>query len=452
MSPHDHVSKHFRLTPLQARALNRLGITSIESLVRHIPFRYDVAGESAQTNTLTPGAKVTLYGTFSNLKAKKLWKSRRNITEGWFEDATGKVKVMWFNQPYMASYVREGSTTKITGTVGGKPDRPYIANPEVEVIPIADLPEGTGLFTSPDQSKPEDRSLHAMYPETSGITSLWFRHAIEKVLTPDLLMQCEDPIPADIRERYNLPDLGTAFIWIHKPEKQTHAEAARKRFAFEEIFTIQVARARERAENDSLASFPITDADGLIRQFLSGVEYKPTTAQERAIDEIVTDFQKGHPMARLLEGDVGSGKTLVAAATAYAVVNSRPPKRESGTLQVAYMAPTEILAAQHFESFIQYFKHLPINIALMTGSGCKKFPSKISRDRATDISRAQLLKWVSSGEIAMLVGTHALIQKSVEFQHLAFAIVDEQHRFGTRQRRALAHKDTRQVLLRISSL
>src|SRR3989344_2436592 len=145
-------------------------------------------------------------------------------------------------------------------------------------------------------------------------------------------------------------------------------------------------------------------------------------------------------MARLLEGDVGSGKTLVAAATSYAVVNARPPNRASGTLKVAYMAPTEILAGQHFQSFIEYFSHLPINIALMTGSGCKKFPSKVERGAATDISRAQLLKWVANGEIAMLVGTHALIQKRVMFQHLAYAIVDEQHRFGTRQRRALAHK------------
>ena len=145
-------------------------------------------------------------------------------------------------------------------------------------------------------------------------------------------------------------------------------------------------------------------------------------------------------MARLLEGDVGAGKTLVAAAVAYAVVNSRPPQRASGTLQVAYMAPTEILAQQHFQSFIEYFSHLPINIALMTGSGCKKFPSKVKRGEATDISRAQLLKWVAGGEIAMLVGTHALIQKSVKFQHLALAIVDEQHRFGTRQRKALANK------------
>jgi ATP-dependent DNA helicase RecG len=153
-------------------------------------------------------------------------------------------------------------------------------------------------------------------------------------------------------------------------------------------------------------------------------------------------------MSRLLEGDVGSGKTAVAATTAYAVATSRPPeglgkKLEYGNLQVAYMAPTEILAKQHFESFIQYFKHLPIQIGLITGSGCYKFPSKTNPEKPTPISKAQLLKWVKNGEIPILIGTHALIYKAVEFKHLAHVIIDEQHRFGTNQRRALAKKDTR---------
>jgi ATP-dependent DNA helicase RecG len=153
-------------------------------------------------------------------------------------------------------------------------------------------------------------------------------------------------------------------------------------------------------------------------------------------------------MSRLLEGDVGSGKTAVAATTAYAVATSRPPeglgkKLEFGNLQVAYMAPTEILAKQHFESFIEYFKHLPIQIGLITGSGCQKFPSKSNPDKPTPISKPQLLKWVKNGEVPILIGTHALIYKSVEFKHLAYVIIDEQHRFGTNQRKQLAKKDVR---------
>ncbi|MBI4093633.1 ATP-dependent DNA helicase RecG [Candidatus Kaiserbacteria bacterium] len=438
MLPDDEIAKHFRLTPTQHAALRRLGLSTIEHVLRHFPTHYERGGASARVQELQGGSKVTLSGILTGLKAKKLWKSRRNITEGWFEDGTGRVKVMWFNQPYIASYVPEGSTVKITGTVGGKEDRPYIANPEVELLPPGTIAEG--IFASPETLNLKPETLFPVYPETRGITSRWFYHALERVFAKDAHTKIDEPIPEGIRERYHLPDLATSLAAIHKPKKEAHAAAARKRFAFEEIFVIQVARAKERAENDSCAAFPIHEGAALARKFLDAVDMTPTRAQQRAIADIIADFEKSHPMARLLEGDVGSGKTLVAAASAYAAVNSRPPGRTSGTLQVAYMAPTEILASQHFQSFIEYFSHLPINIALITGKTCKKFPSKISRDRATDISRAQLLRWVASGEIAMLVGTHALIQKSVRFQHLAYAIVDEQHRFGTRQRRELTRK------------
>ncbi len=439
MHPEDPIVKHFRLTPTQTSALRRLGLVSLSDLLYHFPARYETQGMETNTQALAPGAKVTLHGTLSKLKAKKLWKSRRPATEGWFEDATGRVKCMWFNQPYIASYVPEGSFVKLTGTVGGSAASPYIANPEVEVIPQGAMP--AGLFEDAKNSKLKtENSVFPVYPESRGITSRWFYHALQRIFEAGVHAQMQDPIPNDVRERYHLPDIATAFVWMQTPEKETHAEAARKRFAFEEIFVIQTARAQERALNDAESAFPVENGEALAARFLASLDFPPTKAQERAIADILNDFKKPHPMARLLEGDVGAGKTLVAGATAYTVVNSRPPERVSGTLQVAYMAPTEILAAQHFQSFIEYFKDLPINIGLITGSGCKKFPSKVARGRATEISRAQLLKWVAGGEIAMLVGTHALIQKAVKFQHLAYAIVDEQHRFGVNQRRALARK------------
>jgi len=436
MSPEDAVEKHFRLTPIQKRALLRLGITRIEDLLRHFPARYERAGASARVQELVPGTKVSLIGSLSNLKAKKLWKSKRNVTEGWFTDASGRVKIMWFNQPYIASYVQQDVAVKIIGTVGGSAERPYIANPEVEHLPPGAIAEG--MFSDDRQLKTD--TVFPVYPESRGVTSRWFYHALDRIFESGVHKKLSDPIPSDVLEHYHLPDIATALLAIHKPHKEAHAEAARKRFSFEEIFAIQIARARDRAENDAQRSFPIQNGATLAETFLKSIPFPPTSAQKRAINEIIESFEKPHPMARLLEGDVGSGKTLVAAASCYAVVHSRPPERTSGTLQVAYMAPTEILATQHFQSFIEYFAHLPINIALITGSGCKKFPSKVSKGKATDISRTQLLKWVANGEIAMVVGTHALIQKSVKFQHLAYAIVDEQHRFGTRQRGALAHK------------
>ncbi len=437
MRPEDPLKKHFRLDDVHTRALKRLGIITIEDLLYHFPSRYERAGASARVTEIAPGAKVTLYGVLSKLKAKKLWKSRRTATTGTFEDGSGTISLMWFNQPYIASYYPDGSSVKLTGVVGGTREKPYIANPEVELLPPGAIVEGLFAAQDPDETPP---ALFPVYPESRGVTSLWFYHAIKRVFDAGAHLHVEDPVPDDIRERYRLPEMEQALIYIHTPEKEAHAEAARKRFAFEEIFALQTSRALERASNDAQSSFPIVDAPAAVTRFLERIPYPPTGAQQRAIQEVLSDFANPHPMARLLEGDVGAGKTLVAAAVAYAVVSSRPPHRTSGALQVAYMAPTEILAQQHFLSFIEYFRDLPINIALITGSGAKKFPSKVSREKPTDISRAQLLKWVAGGEIAMLIGTHALIQKSIKFQHLALAIVDEQHRFGTTQRRALAHK------------
>lgn len=438
MRSDDEITKHFRLISTQIAALRRLGIHTIGDLLRHFPSRYESAGSSGEASRLVPGTKVILIGALSRLKARKLWKSRRNITEGWFEDNSGQVKVMWFNQPYMASYIPQTALVRLSGTVGGKPENPYIANPEVEAMPEGTLPQG--LFGQEENTANDASTVFPVYPESRGITSKWFYHALDRVLGSSLLEELEDPIPSDIRERYNLPDLPRSFLAIHRPKSEREVEAARKRFSFEEIFTIALSQAKERAANDTLRAFPVNEVLPLAKKFLDTIPFPPTAAQKRAITDIAHDFERNAPMARLLEGDVGSGKTLVAAATAYAVVHAKPPERASGTLQVGYMAPTEILAAQHFQSFVEYFSHLPINIALITGSGCKKFPSKVKRGAATDISRTQLLKWVANGEIAMLVGTHALIQKSVKFQHLAYVIVDEQHRFGTNQRRALAHK------------
>jgi ATP-dependent DNA helicase RecG len=251
----------------------------------------------------------------------------------------------------------------------------------------------------------------------------------------------EDPIPAGILKQYNLPTLATALIWMHAPQKAPDATAAKKRFAFEEVFAIQLATQMRRAASEKERALPIeTDRDAL-RSFMDSFPFPATEAQERSIERIAADFEKGHPMRRLLEGDVGSGKTAVAAATAYMVATSTPPGRKNGALQVAYMCPTEILAKQHFSTFVSYFKDHPIPIGLITGSECRKFPSKVRKEESTPISRAQFAKWVANGEIPIVIGTHALVYKSLEFQNLAYAIIDEQHRFGKAQRQKLTKKN-----------
>lgn len=338
--------------------------------------------------------------------------------------------------------IPEGAPVKLAGKVTGEEGKLYIANPEVEQVGTLPINAHESLFThSKDDQEDVGDTLYPVYPESRGVTSKWFYHAIVKLYKEGILDEVHDPIPEEILGRYNLPTLKTALIWMHTPKDQKKALSARKRFAFEEVFFIQLARQQERKAYEEKDSFKIDVDEKDIASFTERFPFEPTKAQMKAINAVLKDFKNKHAMARLLEGDVGSGKTAVAASTVYAVTTTQPKGQDFGNLQTAYMVPTEILARQHFESFIEYFHHLPINIGLITGSGAKKFPSKVDPTKATDISRGQLLKWVENGEIPILIGTHALIQKTVKFKNLAYIIIDEQHRFGTAQRQKLARKD-----------
>lgn len=458
----DPITEYFRLMDSQKGALSRLNIHTVRNMLYHFPFRYDIGGDESTISGLVPGQEATVVGTLEKLETKKSWKRKIPISEGVIKDASGKIKCMWFNQPYIAKMYQNGVLVRAVGKVSGTGEKMYLANPQLERVSATDV----GLFKAEQENSEKTvwpdgpvagrtgnprtfsegfpaNDLFAQYPESRGVTSLWMRHAIEKLFAQGALEGIADPLPEELLKRYNLPTLKTALFWIHAPKKLSDAEAARKRFAFEEVFFIQLERQRERAAQRHEKSFTVDAPQPAIDEFMSDFPFTATVAQKRAINAILKDMQSGTPMSRLLEGDVGSGKTAVAATAAYGAVRTRPQGQTFGTLQVAYMAPTEILAKQHFESFIKYFENFPINIGLITGSGCFKFPSKVRRGEATNISRAQLLKWVANGEIPVVIGTHALIQKSVQFKHLALVIIDEQHRFGTNQRRKLAKKELR---------
>lgn len=424
-----------RLAPAQRGALKKLGLVTIHDLLYHFPTHYSNPVAAKTVRELKKGDETVLYGIARNFKLGKAFRKRIAMADGFIEDQTGRIKAVWFNQPYLAKMITEGSPVRVVGKVAERKGELYFANPEIESL--AGLPEGgsESLFGDADEAP-----LYPTYPESRGITSRWFYYAIQKILKTSVIETLVDTTPPDILEKYHLPALKTALIFIHAPKKESDGIAARKRFAFEEIFLIQLEKFKERKLYENKKSFTIEKSPDEINSFVSRFPFKATQAQEKAIEAISADFKRGYPMSRLLEGDVGSGKTAVAATTAYTTVTTRPKGKDYGTLQVAYMAPTEILATQHFENFIEYFKHLPINIALITGSGCRKFPSKVNPGGWTTISRAQLMKWVANGEIAILLGTHALIQKTVKFKDLAYIIIDEQHRFGTAQRAKLARK------------
>ena len=483
--PETPIARLTRILPPQEKALAKLGIRTVADLLYHFPTRYGDTSETRSIASLAAGDEAVIFGKISRLKMSKGFRTKIAMADAYVEDESGNIHCVWFNQPYLAKMTPDGAFVRIEGKVSQRrtknavPADPsktlsktvtpaakgelYFSNPKIEVVTKIPTGVGESLFTHTDENATA-HTLYPVYPESHGVTSNWFYHAIQKIFKSGLLDTLVDPIPEPILQKYNLPPLRTALIWIHTPMKKEDAAVARKRFAFEEIFFIQLEKQQARKEYEKNPSWKI-DANS-VTEFVKRFPFAMTDAQQKALDIILDDFKRGHAMARLLEGDVGSGKTAVAAATTYAVVSTRPSQKERpdkksptafagastrkssaaphglGNLQVAYMCPTEILATQHFESFIQYFSYLGIQIALITGSGCRKFPSKINPKGWTDISRTQLLKWVESGEISIVIGTHALIQKTVRFKNLAYVIIDEQHRFGTKQRAELVRKDS----------
>jgi ATP-dependent DNA helicase RecG len=428
----------FRITPPQKNALKKLGIKTLEDLLYHFPSRYGEQSETKNILSLKEGDRAEIFGEIKKLKTSKAYRKKIPMAEAFLYDHSGKIKLVWFNQPYIAKMYQEGALVKIEGKVTSRKGELYFSNPDIKNV--NEIPEGAGdpLF---QESKDENSLSLPFYPESRGITSMWFYHTIQKLFQKNILDSLEDPIPEEILKKYNLPTLKTALVWIHTPRKRNDALSARKRFAFQEIFLIQIQKQKDKRLYQSKPSFKIKKTKEEIESFSKKFPFDSTNSQNKTIETILKDFEKNYAMSRLLEGDVGSGKTYVAAVTSYAVVTTRPDNKDFGALQVAYMAPTEILANQLFNSFIEFFKDINIKVGLITSSGCKKFPSKIDKDGYTNISRNQLLKWVENGEIPILIGTHSLIQKTVKFKNLAYVIIDEQHRFGTNQRRILVRKD-----------
>jgi ATP-dependent DNA helicase RecG len=430
------IIKRFKLNQKQKTALKKLGLETLQDLLFHFPARYGDASEMNLIQNLNEKQNAVIYGTIKNIKLGKTFKTKKPIATATITDNTGTIYATWFHQPYLAKMFHENQIIKLDGQISiNNQGKKTMINPKIEKADTIPDNISDSLF--------DDHAIHLSpyYRESRGVTSLWFYHAIQKILKSPVIEELEDPISKEILEKYNLPNLKTSLIWIHNPKKRTAAESARKRFAFQEVFFIQLQKQREKFLALQEKSYLIEkDLEGL-NYFTKRFGFELTDSQQNAITQILKDLEKGHPMSRLLEGDVGSGKTAVASVVSEAVTSTNPFGQSFGNLQVAYMAPTEILAKQHFENFVSFFKDSKIKIGLITSSGCRKFPSKVNSELSTPISRTQLLKWVKNGEIPILIGTHALIQKSVDFKHLALVIIDEQHRFGIEQRKKIARKE-----------
>ncbi len=402
------------------KKLQKLGIKTLKDLFYHIPSRYYDFSNIVPINKALLGEIVTVQGTILEIENTRTWKKRMVLTEAIVEDESGTIKAIWFNQPYLIRNIRKGTRVSLSGKVDFAYDNTFLSNPAYEVMGNKkELTHTAGLV--------------AVYPETAGVSSRWFRYIIKAFFS---LVAFKDFLPETIQTTYKLLPLPAAIKNVHFPRSSEDYENARNRLSFEELFLLQFFILRERLHLKKEPSIAIPTDIPLIKKFVTSLSFTLTNAQRLAIWEILRDMAKQEPMNRLLEGDVGSGKTIVATIAALHAKHAR--------YQTAFMAPTEILAEQHFNELSKILAGEGVTIGLLTGSTGKiSYQGSATKKQ----KRKDVLEGTANGEIDILIGTHALIQKKVTFKNVALVIVDEQHRFGVDQRARLSRPQTKKSVL-----
>ncbi len=390
--------------PRRAASLQRLGIFTVRDLLYHFPRRYVDRTCLIPAGACPQGDTATVHGTV--LAAQDI-KPRRGlvVTKLTVHDGIGIFYAVWFNQPFIKKSLTPGKKIYVTGKV----DKSYGATQLA--VEDYELDEGAGSLSA--------GRLVPIYPLTERLNQRQLRVIIKTALTA-LNNRINEILPEEIIKRYNLPGLEEALLQIHFPEQENDAAAARKRFIFEELFLFQLAlAARKRNITCSEKKYRYMPEGRLLRLYQKNLPFQLTGGQRRVWMEISADLDRPRPLHRLLQGDVGAGKTVISTMTMLRAV-------ESG-LQAVLMAPTEILAEQHHRGLSKELDPIGVEAGLLTGSIKKK-------------DRELLLARIAAGDLKLLVGTHALLQGDVNFQKLGLVIVDEQHRFGVRQRAALVYK------------
>ena len=351
-----------------------------------------------------------------------------NITQAHIQDSTGSIRVVWFNQPYLINVLKNDMFVSLSGKVNLDKDI-YFSNPSYERIANGEWPlaeKNSSAISHKPQAIGHLRHtgrLIPIYPETAGLTSRFLRYIIQPLL-PNA-KQIQDWLPDAIKRSQRLLDLNAAILQVHFPSSIKNANQARRRMAFEELFLLQLFVLRQKVKRLKDKAQPTPFNEELIRNAVAKLPFKLTISQKKSAWEIFQDLAKDRPMNRLLEGDVGSGKTVVAALAAL--------ENAKAGFQTTFMAPTEILARQHFQTLNGLLAGYNLEICLLTGKDAKESLG----GRISNIAKKSLLVKIKNGQMRIIVGTHALLQKQVGFKNLTLTIVDEQHRFGVAQRAAL---------------
>ncbi|MDB5170864.1 MAG: recG [Candidatus Saccharibacteria bacterium] len=388
--------------PALAQKFALVGIKTIADLIDYYPRRYEDYSQLTGIADLEPGP-VSIEAVIEEATGRYVRRGM-HITEAIATDKTGSVRLVWFNQPYRAAALKSGQRYYISGNYELKQRRFSLQNPSVEMV--SDLPANTARIL-------------AVYRETKGLTSRQIRAAIIQVLP--LLKTLPESLPSELIKKQKLVSRAEALTALHMPESTKQLETARRRLGFEEVFQLSMASLLNKRENQSESALAIPFEEKLAKQFVGSLPFDLTDAQRRTIWQIYLDLQKSEPMNRLVEGDVGSGKTVVAAMAALMAL--------AQGWQVAFMAPTELLARQHAETIYQLMKPMgrEDSVGLLVGS---------LKNGQKEQARAA----IAAGKIQFMIGTQALIQESVDMHKLALIVIDEQHRFGVDQRKTLMAK------------
>lgn len=371
--------------PVMAGRLSNLDILTIQDLLYHVPFRYDDFSHVSPVARIKPGETVTVNATIDSIK-NFITKTGKRIQEAKVSDASGSLTVIWFNQTYLLKILHPGDELHLSGKLDWFGSKLVMSNPSYE--------QGTSLHTG---------RLVPVYPETAGVSSKWLRGRIAFLLET-ILPALKDFLPDQIIATHHLMDLQSALRSVHFPENKNDIERGRHRIAFDEVFLLQLrSHQQKRAWQSQQHAKPFAPHKTVVETFIGNLPFTLTGDQQQATKEIISDLTKPIPMNRLLEGDVGSGKTVIAAIAMYLA--------HLNNMQSVLMAPTVILAQQHFETIVTLLTPLGVTVGLVTGG----------QKEAGDI----------------LVGTHALLTRQDMFKKTGLIVVDEQQRFGVEQRAVL---------------
>lgn len=410
--------------PRNLPRLAKLGIKTIKDLLWHFPVRYEDYSRVVPISEIEPGQKVNIQGEVIKITNRRIFPKKMFLTHALVRDETAAVKVVWFNQPFIANSLKEGTLVSLAGKANLDKHGLYLSSPTYEKINDIEFKNYNLTHTG---------GLIPVYPETEGVSSKYLRFLIKPILKD---LEVQDPLPPKIISKHGMPLLGEALNKIHYPLSNEGAQIAKERLAFDDLLLFQLKALLERRKINQLKSVRVKFDKDLIQGFISRLPFELTRDQKVAAWEILKDLQKSYPMNRLMEGDVGSGKTVVTLIGAVQVAKAG--------CQSVFMAPTEVLANQHFRTMSELLGSDFLNIGLLTGSEAK-FNNRIA-------DKAELKNKISAGEVDIIIGTHAVIQKGVHFKNLAFVVIDEQHRFGVSQRAALVKNSEAKLVPHLLSM